>query len=266
MAKSFKNKILAPGLQIPIYKLFPNCITIVALCIGISSVRYAMDAKMQIAAALIIIAGFMDGVDGRLARLLNSSTRFGAQLDSLADMVSFGVAPALVIYLWSLHEIPYRGVGWMVVLFYVICSVLRLARFNVQSEDKEAAYRAQYFFTGIPIPCGAGLLLLPMISTFEWLVDFRFSPYFIAVYAVIIGGLMISRIPTLSFKKVNINKNYLSLFFVLMAALIACMILEPWIVLPILELIYIMLIPYSMYLYRKKFTSTKEIGKLHEQN
>lgn len=253
MPKNLKTKIITSNLQVPLYKLFPNFITIVALCIGISSVRYAMDAKMQIAAGLIIIAGFMDGVDGRLARLLNSSSRFGAQLDSLADMVSFGVAPALVIYLWSLHHIPYRGIGWAIVLFYLICSVLRLARFNVQSEDKESALRAQYFFSGIPIPCGAGLLLLPMISTFELMPNFKFSPVFIAFYTVAIGILMISKIPTLAFKKINISKNYLSLLFVIMAALMACMILEPWIILPFLELIYIALIPYSIYLYRKKF-------------
>jgi CDP-diacylglycerol--serine O-phosphatidyltransferase len=243
------------SLHIPIYKLFPNIITIIGLCLGVSAVRYALDFKMQIAAALIIVAAFLDGLDGRIARLLNSTSNFGAQLDSLADIVSFGVAPSVVVYIWSLHEIPYRGVGWAVVLFYVTCSALRLARFNVQSNDKTTTLKAQYYFTGIPMPSAAGITILPMISTFELLKNVNYSPWFVAIYIFAIGLLMVSNVPTFAFKKVNVKREYVMLLLVLAALLIVSIILEPWLVLPFVGLFYIAMIPISIFHYFKYFQS-----------
>ncbi|AIF80662.1 CDP-diacylglycerol--serine O-phosphatidyltransferase [endosymbiont of Acanthamoeba sp. UWC8] len=241
-----------PSLQVPIQKLFPNMITILGLCLGISAVRYSIDSKWQIAAGLIIVAAFMDGLDGKIARLLNSTSPFGAQLDSLADIVSFGVAPSIVIYTWSLHEIPYKGVGWAVVLFYITCSALRLARFNVQATDKLGAITAQYYFSGIPMPAAAALALTPMISSFE-LLDIKFSPWIIAAYMFVIGILMVSSVPTFSFKKININRKYVTLMLVSVGLLIASMVLEPWITLPIVGLTYLLLIPLSTFHYYKYF-------------
>ncbi len=240
------------SLHIPIQKLFPNMITILGLCLGISSVRYAIDLKMQVAAGLIIVAAFMDGLDGKIARLLNSSSSFGAHLDSLADIVSFGVAPAVVIYIWSLNEIPFRGVGWAVVLFYVTCSALRLARFNVQNTDKVGAIAAQYYFTGIPMPAAAAIALTPMISNFE-LLNIKFSPWFIAAYMFLIGILMVSSVPTFSFKRINIKKKYITVILVSAALLIASIVLEPWITLPFVGLTYLLLIPFSIAHYYRYF-------------
>ena len=237
-------------LKVPLYKLFPNFITIIGLCLGISAVRYALDQKMQMAAGLIIIAAFMDGIDGRLARLLNSTSSFGAHLDSLADIVSFGVAPAVVVYLWSLHEIPYKGVGWAAVLFYITCSALRLARFNVQSENKKSP-SAQNYFTGVPMPSAAILSMLPMMFTFE-LINFHFSPWIILCNLLIISFLMVSTIPTFSFKKVDIEREYVMLLFVGMALLISSIILEPWLILPFVGAAYLISIPVSVYSYYRK--------------
>lgn len=133
-----KIRVPVKALHIPLYKLMPNIVTILGLCIGITSIRYALDGKWTMAVGLIVIAAILDGIDGRLARLLNSTSKFGAELDSLVDVINFGVAPALINYLWILHEIPYKGVGWAVVLIYSACSTIRLARFNSNLDDAES--------------------------------------------------------------------------------------------------------------------------------
>lgn len=244
------------SVTIPLQKLFPSMVTIFALCLSITGVRYALVGKFNISAALIVIAAFMDGVDGRLARLLNSTSEFGAQLDSLADLVSFGVSPAITMYLWSLINIPYKGVGWTIVLFYITCSALRLARFNVQLDDgdnEEEAKKARTFFTGVPMPSAAGLTILPMIMTFEILPEDIFSEWFIAVYMVFIGFFMVSRIPTFSSKRITIKKKNASILLLLMGMLTAGMVLEPWIVLPLFGIAYFCSIPISIFYYYKLY-------------
>jgi CDP-diacylglycerol--serine O-phosphatidyltransferase len=241
--------------QIPISKLAPSFITLLALCLGITSIRYAFDEKWITAASLILIAAVLDAVDGRLARMLDASSKFGAELDSLSDLVSFGVAPALVMYLWVLHEVPYKGVGWSVVLFFIACSAIRLARFNSNLIDEESTskvkIKSMLFFTGIPMPAGGVLSMLPMLLTFELLDDF-FSYWFVAIYMVFIGFLMVSKIPTFSIKAIHVPKEYVSTVLVLAAAIITGMILEPWITLPIFTLIYLGSIPFSIMAYRKR--------------
>ncbi len=234
-------------------KMIPNLITIAGLCFGISAVRYALDEKFQIAAALIILAAMMDGLDGRVARYLNSVTEFGAQIDSLADIVSFGVAPSVVIYLWSLHGIPYKGVGWAIVLFYIICSAIRLARFNVQALQGGVDKPVDNYFTGVPIPAAACLSLLPLISTFELLPAFQYSYWFISVYILLIGCLMVSRIPTFSAKRVAINKDKLPFISIAMMLLMASIVLEPWRVIPFVGLVYLSSIPVSIIRYQRKY-------------
>lgn len=244
-----------PLTSIPIQKLAPNFVTLLGLCLGITSIRYAFDGKWAITAALIIIAAFMDGIDGRLARILNATSIFGAQLDSLADVISFGVAPAVVLYLWSLHDIPYKGIGWAIVLFYIACSAIRLARFNSTLDSAEEQEKLQDYSTGVPITTSAGVALLPMILSFELLPEIRENnrmlPWFIAAYLVVIGLLMISRIPTFSFKRLHIRREYVSFILLIVALIMAGIILEPWIVLPILILIYLLTIPISIYFYIK---------------
>src|ERR687885_1616079 len=161
-----------------INRMIPNVLTLLALCAGMTAIRFAINGKFESAVVAIIVAGVLDGLDGRIARLLKSTSTFGAQLDSLSDFISFGVAPAVVLYLWTMSQLS--TLGWVIVLFYAACCALRLARFNTQLDVELPPY-ASYFFTGVPAPAGAGLVLVPMFLSFEW-GDFLFrSPYLNAV-------------------------------------------------------------------------------------
>ena len=244
-------------LTIPVQRLIPSIITVFALCLGITSIRYSLDNKFNVAAGLIVIAAFLDGIDGKIARLLNSTTEFGAHLDSLADICNFGVAPSVAIYLWSLKEIPYKGIGWAVVLFYIICSALRLARFNLQIKNNEASQNnndANDFFMGLPMPVAAGLLLMPLMCSFELIEKAIFSSsyWYMALYMIIIGVLMISKLPIYAAKKIHIPKERVNIVLIIIGLIFTCIILEPWILLPIIGVLYILFITISIYLFYKK--------------
>ena len=244
-------------LAIPVQRLIPSIITVFTLCLGITSIRYSLDNKFNIAAALIVIAAFLDGIDGRIARLLNSTTEFGAHLDSLADICNFGVAPSVAIYLWSLKEIPYKGIGWAVVLFYIICSALRLARFNLQITNNETSQNnkdVNDFFMGLPMPVAAGLLLMPLMCSFELIRKSIFSSsyWYMAFYMIIIGILMISKLPIYAAKKIHIPKEKVNIVLIIVGLVFTCIILEPWILLPIIGVLYILFITISIYLFYKK--------------
>ncbi len=230
-------------------KVFPNIITLTGLCAGLTATRFALDGKWEIACILIIFAGVLDGMDGRVARLLRVTSKFGAQLDSLADFASFGVAPALVLYLWILNKIEIPRIGWAVVLFYIICMVFRLARFNTHIED-EKKKNTEIFFTGVAAPGGAGLAITPMIVSFEF-PNISFDPWLIAIYLTIVGMLVASRIPTYSVNKFLIKKEYLMAFYVFTGLIIVSMIIEPWFMFIIFALTYLISIPISIYHYRK---------------
>lgn len=236
---------------LPIQALVPCIITLTALCLGLIAIRYSLDAKFKIAAALIVISAILDSLDGRIARFLNSTTSFGAQLDSLADLINFGLSPALLIYMWSLQEISYRGVGWAILLFYVCCSAIRLARFNVGLEDDNEEKDENYFI-GLPMPAAAGLSLLPVMLSFE-LVTVHTNTYIIAAYITFIGLLMISRIPVFSGKTLTIKKKFAAIITIALGLVFGFAILEPWIVLPIMGIFYILFLPFGILLfYRKK--------------
>ena len=243
-----KNKV-SKGKLIPLYKLFPSFITITALCMGITAVRYGLDGKFHISATLIIMACFMDWLDGYVARSLNAASEFGAQLDSLADLISFGVAPGIVVYLWSLHSISYKGIGWAIVLIYISCAALRLARFNTNNTQQTSKLSSK-FFTGIPMPAAAGLCLTPMILTFK-IISYEPHAMLVAFYTSIVGALMVSRVPTFAIKNVKINQKYISLLLILIAIFIASILLEPWIMIPLLALIYLASIPVSIFFSKK---------------
>lgn len=246
-----------------IHKLIPNVVTLIGLCFGLFSIKYAMVEQWQTAVILLVIAAFIDGFDGGIARLLNSSSSFGAQLDSLTDFINFGVAPALLIYLWKTHEI--KGIGWAVALFFVICQALRLARFNVSEKDKEnqdlvisdnQKYLKENFFSGVPAPTGAGLTLLPMIITFMLIEKlgyehFSISSVVVIIYTCVIAFMMISTIPTFSVKKVRIKKSFLLMTLAGVCFFIIGLITEPWIVLTFMGLLYLISIPLSVALYCK---------------
>ena len=237
---------------VPLITLIPSIVTMFALCLGTSALRYALEARFDIAAALIIIASVMDGLDGRIARMLHSTSPFGAQLDSLADLVNFGVAPGMVLYLWSLHQITHKGLGWAIVLFYIICSAFRLARFNVQSAT-DAEKMSDHFFIGIPMPAAAILVLLPLIQTFNF-PECRLPNLWLASYVVFISIMMISQLPTFSVKKVSIRREYVVPLLVFACITIAGILIEPWFILTIMGVCYLLSLPVSAaYYYTNRY-------------
>src|SRR5947208_3361899 len=190
-------------------RMLPNVLTLLALCAGMTAIRFAVSGDFQYATFAIIAAGIFDGLDGRLARLLKATTQFGAELDSLADFISFGVAPAAVLYLWTMSAL--HSTGWAIVLFYAVCCALRLARFNTQLVAETPPWAAN-FFSGAPAPAGAGLLMLPMFISFEWgggWADWiARSPYLNAVWISGIALMMISTVPTVSLKRIRIPNRF----------------------------------------------------------
>jgi len=239
----------------PISRLFPNMVTLAGMCCGLSSIRFAMAGRWELAVAFIIAAAIIDGMDGRIARMLGATSEFGAQLDSLSDFVCFGVAPALVIYIWMLNGIAPVGwmnrIGWAVTLFYIICTALRLARFNTGLTMKPKNAWASQFFTGIPSPAGGVLCLLPIIITLQMEGDITIPPALVACHLIMVGALMASRIPTFAGKNFRIPHDYILPLMIGAGFLIVLLIIEPWLMISILSVVYIVSIYFSIRRYRK---------------
>lgn len=235
--------------HLPLHRLFPNFVTIMGLCSGLTAIRFALDGRFEHAAIAIIVAAILDGMDGRLARLLNASSNFGAQLDSLADFISFGVAPAIIMYVWTLQNI--RGAGWAVALFFAVCCAIRLARFNsdmFEPDEEDEKPSPERFFTGAPAPAGGLLALAPLMISFEpefYSVTSAHLPWVNAGYVAIIAMLMASRIPTFSFKKMRIRQEYGVYVMAAAGLLITFAIIEPWITFPAIGIGYLALLPFS---------------------
>jgi CDP-diacylglycerol--serine O-phosphatidyltransferase len=231
-----------------INRMIPNMLTLAALCAGMTAIRLAMGGKWESAVVAIMVAAVLDGLDGRVARLLNSTSTFGAQLDSLSDFLSFGVAPGFVLYLWTMQQV--RSLGWAVALLFAVCSALRLARFNTQLTIADPPAYATKFFTGVPAPAAAGLAVLPMIGSFEFgPVPFHW-PWLSIVTTIAIGLLMVSRVPTFSFKKIRIHQEYVALLMVVVGLSVAFLTTEPWATLLVFGLAYLMSLPLSIRSYR----------------
>jgi CDP-diacylglycerol---serine O-phosphatidyltransferase len=229
-----------------INRMVPNILTLLALCAGMTAIRFAMNGNFVGSVYAIIAAGIFDGLDGRIARLLKSTSSFGAELDSLSDFVSFGVAPAAVLYLWTMSAL--RGAGWAIVLFFAVCCALRLARFNVQSHADLPAYAAP-FFTGVPAPAGAGLVIVPMFLSFEW-GDWLFrSPYLNAVTVSGVALLMVSRVPTVSLKRIRIPHDLVVPTLLAVGVLTAFFTTAPWPTLTLVGIVYVGSIPLTVRAY-----------------
>jgi CDP-diacylglycerol--serine O-phosphatidyltransferase len=236
----------------PISSLFPNMVTIVSLCFGMSSIKYALDGRWELSVGLLVISAFLDGMDGRLARFLNASSRFGAELDSLADFINFGIAPAFILYLWSMVNIPIKGLGWAIAMIYSICMALRLARFNAFL-SKETTEKDKNYFFGIPAPSAAGLTLLPIMLSFTLEINiFKDNPIYVAGYLLIIAFMATSRIPTFSLKNSKIHHHWMIPMLIFAAILIIALITKPWLTLPVVGAIYIAVIPISVISYYRK--------------
>jgi CDP-diacylglycerol--serine O-phosphatidyltransferase len=228
----------------PLLHLVPNMLTIMGLCAGLTSIRYALDGRFELAVALIGAAVVLDGLDGRSARMFNLTSKLGAQLDSLADFLSFGVAPALLVYLWTLHGV--RGFGWAIALLFATCCALRLARFNTELDLPDRPRWTYYFFTGIPAPAAAGLALVPLMTSFvvgdgwprAWLLN--------AVLMVFVAGMMVSRVPTFSIKRVRVPPDMVLPTLLIASVVIAGLVVETWLTLSLIGLIYLGSIPASI--------------------
>lgn len=226
--------------------LLPNMATVIALCIGLSSIRFALLARYDYAIIAIMVAAFFDAMDGRLARLLGAASDFGAELDSLSDFISFGVAPAVVLYILTMNA--WAGLGWTISLFFVVCCGLRLARFNTMlraSSTKEDPVWAKKFFIGVPAPAGAMIALFPLILYQAIDYEFLLSPFIVMCFLIAAGALFISRIPTYSFKTYQIPPKCVPVMLLLVGLLVASLVSAPWATFSILIVIYLGSLPFS---------------------
>ena len=237
-------------------RMIPNILTLLALCAGMTAIRFALGAKFETAAVAIIVAGILDGIDGRIARLLKGTSTFGAQLDSLSDFVSFGVAPAMLLYIWTMHD--FSSIGWVLVLLFAVCCALRLARFNTQIGADLPPY-AYNFFTGVPAPAGAGLVLIPMFACFEFETSIFRSPYLNAVVLAAVAALMVSRVPTFSFKRFRVPGHWVLPMLLVIGALAAFVTTEPWATLLIIGAIYVGSFPVSIRSFRRLRRAAEEL-------
>lgn len=234
--------------------LAPNAITSAALCCGLTGIRFAIEGEWEKSVLAVILAGVLDGIDGRIARLLKAQSRFGAELDSLADAISFGVAPALIVFLWSLKDVP--RLGWFAALAFAICMALRLARFNARIDLPDEPRKQAGFLTGVPAPVGAGLAFLPI---YLWIASggqasgnplFR-DPRIVGIWLAFNAFLLISAFPTLSWKSLrprrSVRLELLALFGIVFAALLS----EPWFTLVGICAAYLLLIPIGLVMYAR---------------
>jgi len=234
-----------------INRLIPNILTLAALCSGLTGIRFALQGEMRLAVIAIIVAAIFDALDGRVARRLGVTSRFGAELDSLSDFLCFGVAPALVLYLASLNHAG--ALGWVVTLMFPICSALRLARFNTAlvSDTPPPVWTGSYF-TGVPAPAGALLALMPLMLSFEIEAAWPRHATVVGVVLVVVGGLMVSRLPTFSFKKGRIPRHLVLPAMLAAALVMGVLASAPWIALSLIGLGYICLIPFSVMSHRRQ--------------
>jgi CDP-diacylglycerol---serine O-phosphatidyltransferase len=236
---------------IPVRTLVPNLITLLALCAGLTAIRIAPEGKLELALAAIVFAAALDGIDGRVARMLKGTSRFGAELDSLADFVNFGVAPALILYHWALHDL--QAAGWIAGMVFAICAGLRLARFNVAIDDPNKPAYAANFFTGMPAPAGAITVLLPIylyllgVPAAPWLVMFSL------LYTLAIAFMMVSTVPVFSGKRsgTRVRRELAPLILIMVVLFIALLVSYPWIVLTIGTLLYLASLPFGVRSYRR---------------
>jgi len=234
---------------ISIRQVAPNAVTAMALCFGLTGVRFALAERWELAVACVILAGVLDGLDGRIARLLRGESRFGAELDSLSDSIAFGVAPALILYLWSLQHMP--KLGWLFALAHALMCALRLARFNARIDLDDQPHKSAGFMTGVPAPSGAGLAFVPLYCWFvtgeptfrEW--------YVVAPWTAFVAFLMISSLATFSWSALRLRRNIRLEAIAVAGLLAAALLTEPWLTLLVISLLYITMIPFGVLSYRK---------------
>lgn len=251
--KNVLRKLKKPSLnKVSFNGLIPNILTLINLCAGFSAVHFAFLQRWEHAVGMIMIAGLLDGLDGRIARLMGVTSRFGAELDSLGDFLSFGIAPPLLMYLYTLKE--FGKWGWLATLLFAVCGALRLARFNVLSIeiDKRATPLpswSNHFFVGLPIPAAGSLILLPLLVALE--IEISVPSFISLCWIILISLLMVSRIPTFSFKATHFSPKWILPLFLAIGIIAAGLITSPWLTLISIGTIYLFSIPFSIRQYKK---------------
>jgi CDP-diacylglycerol--serine O-phosphatidyltransferase len=236
-------------------KLVPSTITLLALASGITAIRFGVIGKWATAVTFVIAAMILDMLDGRAARMLGADSRFGAQLDSLADLVSFGVAPAVILYMWSLERMG--NAGWIAALIFCAASAVRLARFNVESVRDEGATKGNPYFTGLPTPAAACMMLLPMLLWFQWHSELVRQPWVSTVMVALTSALMVSRLPTPSIKYMKLQRQHRILAGIVFAGLAALLILWPWATLSGGLIIYVASIPFAVFAHHPRYATRR---------
>jgi CDP-diacylglycerol--serine O-phosphatidyltransferase len=244
--------------RIPVRTLVPNVITLLALCAGLTAIRMAFEDRYVLALAAIVFAAILDGIDGRLARLLKGTSRFGAELDSLSDFVNFGVAPSLILYFWGLHDL--KSAGWIAAMVFAICVGLRLARFNVMIEDPDRPAWANNFFVGIPAPAGAITVLLPIYAVFLGVPRSEVLIWLTLFYTLAIALLMVSRLPVFSGKRVGtrVPTEMVGPVIVVVVLVVALLLAYPWVLLTAGTLAYLVSLPFGYLSYRRYERRSRE--------
>src|SRR6202051_596547 len=229
--------------RIPMRTLVPTFITLVALCAGLTAIRMAFEDRYVLALAAIVFAAILDGLDGRLARFLKGTSRFGAELDSLSDFVNFGVAPALILYFWGLHDL--KSAGWIAPMAFAICAARRLARFNVMSVDPDRPAWASNFFVGVPAPAGAIIVLLPIYAAFLGFPRSQVLTWVTLIYTLLVASLMVSRLPVFSGKRfgTRVPPEMVGPVVIVLVLFVAMVVAYPWIILTVGTLGYLASLP-----------------------
>ncbi|RTL64200.1 MAG: phosphatidylcholine/phosphatidylserine synthase [Hyphomicrobiales bacterium] len=246
-----RRRLLFRHNKIPVRLLIPNMFTVLSLCAGLTAIRMAIELRFEMAIALVVVAAFLDGIDGRVARALKAQSKFGAELDSLADFVNFGVAPSVIVFIWGLG--PLKGPGWITSLAFALALGLRLARFNTMIDIERPKWQANYF-TGMPAPACAITVLLPLYIDFLGIIDVRQWPALVALYMLAIGTLAVSTVPTFSGKLLGerIPREFVLPVFLLVAATVGFLVTYPYGTLTLLTLIYLATIPMSYRRYARR--------------
>jgi CDP-diacylglycerol---serine O-phosphatidyltransferase len=234
----------------------PNIVTILALSAGLTGMKFALAGRFEMAVFAVVLAGVFDALDGSIARLLKSTSRFGAELDSLSDVVSFGVAPAIILYLWALDQLG--GLGWVIALSFVVCQALRLARFNSNLDDDDEPRKQAGYLTGLPAPMGATLAFFPLILFFETESEIFRNPELVGLFTAIICFGMVSRIATFSFKRLVVEKHQMVPFLLFVGLLAASITVYGWATLAVIGIWYLASIPVTIWRF-EKFKKSKNL-------
>ena len=236
--------------SLPFNVIIPNMLTLFALSAGITAIRFGIEGRWEHSVIALLIAAILDGLDGRIARLLRGTSKFGAELDSLSDIICFGVAPALILHQFAMHGSA--GIGWAICLLYAVCCALRLARFNTMIGDPDQPAWAYNYFTGVPAPAAALLVLIPLMLSNEFGPEFFSNPVLVGAFLVGVAALMVSRIPTFSFKKGRVPVRGVLPLLLFIGLLAAFLVTQPWVTLSVLGLVYLASIPVSLGAYRRR--------------